>query len=250
MANDIEGSVTVAAGGAALAIAVAGALLPLRAQLGGANAALLLVLVVVAAAALGGRVAGVATGLAAALAFNFLYSPPYLTLRIESGRDIVSTGLIVVVGLAVGELAVARNRQSATRRSHLHSMRSLEGLGAMVSAGRSASEVWEATQQALVENLNVLGATFVEGDTDSGLPCLERDGRIDLPNRKYRSDGFTLPETGVVIAVDADGMHFGNVVLEPDPEVGITREQRRTAVAIVDQFAIALRQQRGATERR
>jgi hypothetical protein len=39
----------------------------------------------------------------------------------------------------------------------------------------------------------------------------------------------------------------GNVLLDPNPEVGVTREQRRTAVAIVDQLAIALRNGGGAT---
>ena len=99
-------SIVAGAGFAALAIGVAAALVPLRDRLGSANAALLLVLVVIAAAAVGGRVAGVASAVTASLAFNFFFTEPYLTLRIHSGRDVVTTALILVVGLAVGQLGV------------------------------------------------------------------------------------------------------------------------------------------------
>ena len=153
MKNNMDDSVAVAAGGAALAIAVAAVLVPLRDELGSANMALLLVLVVVAAAAFGGRVAGVATALAASLSFNFLYTKPYLTLRIHSGRDVVTTALILIVGFAVGELGVARSRQSDTRRSHLHSMHSLEEVGALVSARAPSDDVWIAVRRALLQTL-------------------------------------------------------------------------------------------------
>ena len=58
-------SVGASAGFAALAIGVAAALVPLRDELGSANAALLLVMIVVAAAAVSGRVGGVVTGVVA-----------------------------------------------------------------------------------------------------------------------------------------------------------------------------------------
>ena len=240
MSNNSEESAAVATGGAGLALAVAAVLVPLRGELGSTNVALLLVLVVVGAAALGGRVAGVVTGLAASLAFNFLYTKPYLTLRIHSGRDVLSTVLIVAVGLAVGELGVARLRQSATRRSHLRSMHSLEAVGALVSAGAPTDEVWLETRRALIETLSLTDATYERGLADQAMPRIERDGRVDLQQRKYRGNGFALPERGVVMVVEASGVQVGTVVLAPNPEIGVTREQRRTAVAIVDQFAIAV----------
>jgi K+-sensing histidine kinase KdpD len=242
-----EESAAVAAGGAALAIAVAAALVPLRNELGSANTALLLVLVVVGAAALGGRVAGVATGISASLAFNFLYTKPYLTLRIHSGRDVLTTGLIVVVGFAVGDLGVARARQSATRRSHLRALHSLESVGSLVSAGAPIDEIWLATEGALIETLGVKHATFQTVDPDAAVSRIQRDGRLDVPQRRYRGDGFALPASGAVLIVETDGVRVGNVLLDPNPEVGVTREQRRTAVAIVDQLAIALRNGGGAT---
>ena len=79
-------------------------------------------------------------------------------------------------------------------------------------------------------------------DVDAALPRIESDGRVDLPDKKYRGNGFVLP-AGVVLVAEADGVRLATVVLDPDPECGVTREQRRSAVAIVDLLAIALREQ-------
>ena len=239
MTRDRGDSVGVAAAFACLSIGTAAALVPLRDQLGGANAALVLVLVVVCGAAIGGRTAGASTAIAAALSFNFFYTKPYLTLRIHSGRDVLTVGLLLAAGLAVGELAAARSRQSLTRRSHLQSMRSLESVGALVTAGASTEVVWAASRDALIAALGVRDATFGAGTQLSALPIIERDGRVQVTHHRFLGAGFALPDEGVVVNVEADGTHLGQITLLTDPNVGVTREQRRAAIAIADQFAIA-----------
>ncbi|MGB8858257.1 MAG: DUF4118 domain-containing protein [Ilumatobacteraceae bacterium] len=234
-------SIGLGVGFAGLAVGLAAAMVPLRDQLGSANAALVLVLVVVAAATVGGRTAGAITALTSSLAFNFCFTKPYLTLRVNSAKDILTVLLILGVGLAVGELGVARSRQSATRRSHLRSMRSLEQIGALVTTGADAGAVWPSVRDALVESLTLSSARFEAGSPTLLLPVLERDGRIDIADKHYFGDGFALPPLGAVVNVEADGQHLGQIVLEPNPNVGVTREQRRAAVAIADQFAIAVR---------
>jgi K+-sensing histidine kinase KdpD len=231
----------IGAGFAALAIIVAAAMVPLRDRVGSANMALVLVLVVIGAAATGGRVAGAITAITASLSFNFFYTKPYMDLRVHAMRDVLTVVLILAVGLAVGELGVARSRQSATRRSHLASMRSLEQVGALVSAGAEPDEVWPATRDALISLLRVRAASFEALPSRSGLPEIERDGRIEVADKRYRGDGFALPDGGVALPVEAAGTRIGQIILDPDPEAGVTREQRRTAVALADQFAIALR---------
>lgn len=224
-----------------MAIIVAAVMVPLRDRVGSANMALVLVLVVIGAAAAGGRVAGAIAAVTASLSFNFFYTKPYLNLRVHAMRDVLTVVLILTVGLAVGELGVARSRQSATRRSHLASMRSLEQVGALVSSGARAEEVWPATRDALIALLKVRNAIFEPFPSHSRIPEIERDGRIDVADKRYRGDGFALPDGGVAVPVEAAGTRIGQIVLDPDPEVGVTREQRRAAVALADQFAIALR---------
>jgi K+-sensing histidine kinase KdpD len=240
MDTDTGDSLAVGAGFAALAVGTAAALVPLRTTLGAANIALIMVLVVVVAAALGGRIGGAISAVAAAIAFNFFHTKPYLTVRIDHPRDMATVLLILAVGVAVGELGVARARQSATRRSHLRSIRSLEEVGALVSAGAPAESVWPAVRDALVTTLSLRSARF-DAHVHHPIPVVERDGRVEVTHRRYVGDGFALPETGAALNVSSDGEFLGQIVLLPDSAVGVSREQRRAAVAIADQFAIALK---------
>ena len=193
--TDKGDSLAVGAGCAALAIGAAAALVPLRTTLGAANIALIMVLVVVLAAALGGRVGGAVTAVAASIAFNFFHTKPYLTVRIDHPRDMATVLLILAVGVAVGELGVARARQSATRRSHLRSIRSLEEVGALVSAGSPVESVWPAVRDALVTTLGLRRARF-DAYVHHPIPVIERDGRVDVTRRRYVGDGFALARHG------------------------------------------------------
>jgi K+-sensing histidine kinase KdpD len=233
-------SLVVTAGFAALSIGVAAALVPLRTSLGQANIALIVALVVVVAATLGGRVAGAGVGLIGAISFNFFHTQPYLTVRVNDAKDMITVGLILVVGLVVGELGVARSRQSATRRSHLRSMRSLEDVGALVSSGAPAEDVWPLVREGLVATLGVRTVRF-DAATHHSLPVIEHDGTLDVSHRRYMGEGFALPHTGAALNVATDGVFMGQIVLLPDDEVGVTREQRRAAAALADQFGISLK---------
>ncbi|MEQ1873017.1 MAG: DUF4118 domain-containing protein [Ilumatobacteraceae bacterium] len=243
MKRDLTESTGLAAGFACITIAVAGAFVAVREELGSANAALILMLVVIGAATVGGRLSGGAAAVTAALSFNFFYTEPYLTLRIHSGRDVLTTGLLLIAGLAVGEVGTARSRQSAARQSNLRSMRALESVGALVTSGASADAVWSSSRDELIASLGVKEATFERGEQRKQLPVIERDGRIDVRHHRFLGDGFALPREGAVIDVEADGAHLGQISLVTNPAVSVTREQRRAAVAIADQFAIALKQE-------
>ena len=114
-------SVEVGAVGLVAAVAVAAALSPLRSHIGQASAALSLVLVVIGAAALGGRIAAAVTSAAAALGFNFFHVPPVHSFHIAATSAVVTSVLMIAVGVAVGELAdrnprdVPGRKEGATR---------------------------------------------------------------------------------------------------------------------------------------
>jgi Domain of unknown function (DUF4118) len=92
--------------GSILAMLVALVLVPVRSDIGLASIALALVLVVVGAAAMGGRIAAAVTSAAAALSFNFLHTAPLYTFHIAETSNIVTSVLMIVIGISVGEVAV------------------------------------------------------------------------------------------------------------------------------------------------
>jgi len=104
--------------GAVLLPIVVGAVLGLlRDTMDPSTAAMVLVLPVVAAAATGDRIAGVLAALAAAGSFDFFLTEPFYSLSIHRQADLELAVALVVVGLAVTEIALwGRRQQAAAQR--------------------------------------------------------------------------------------------------------------------------------------
>src|SRR5438874_13172847 len=95
-----------AALGSLSSLFAAALLVGVRGEIANANVALVLVVCIVLGAVTGGRAAGVAAALVAAASFDFFHTRPYNSLKMTDGNDIIATLLLLVVGLAVGEIAV------------------------------------------------------------------------------------------------------------------------------------------------
>jgi K+-sensing histidine kinase KdpD len=235
-----ESSVMVAAAGVGVVIAVAGLLVSVRDWLGADNVALVLVVVIVGAAVLGGRLAGVLTSIAAAFAFDYFHTQPFYNLRINDHEDIITAVLLLIVGLCVGELAVRRNAAKREVEMHAKGASHLEVVAAVVAAGADLDEVWPVVRQALVEQLDLADCRFVPFAPTSSLTIIERDGQISSPHLQWvHGGGFALPAEGVAVPVVNEGRPLGRLVLVPQAGHGTTKPQRRVAVALADQLAVA-----------
>src|SRR4051812_30764481 len=102
------GSAVVAALVAPLILSVL--LLPVRSSFLNADVALALVVVVVAVAASGNRLAGALAALSAAVWFDFFFTRPYERFTITKAADIETAVLLLLVGLAVSQLAARARR--------------------------------------------------------------------------------------------------------------------------------------------
>src|SRR3954469_23117919 len=99
-----------------LPILVGALLVLVRDETANANLALIMVLSVVVAAAVGGRGPGVLAAFIATLSFDFFLTKPYLTLTIDSADDVETTLILLVIGLAVGSIAVSARRAHRAAR--------------------------------------------------------------------------------------------------------------------------------------
>ena len=139
-------------------VVVAAALIPWRDDLVSTNIALLLVVVVVAVAATGHRAAAALAALVAAGAFNFFHTQPYYSLRINSSDDVETAVLLLVVGLAVAELAVrGQTGTGGWPNGVAATSRALQGLGALVAQGEDADYVLLAAEAELTQLLQLAG---------------------------------------------------------------------------------------------
>lgn len=235
--------ITYAVGGL-LPIAIAAAMVGLRSEVAATNAALVLVFVVVGTAAFGGRGPAALSAVIAAVSYEFFFTKPYNSLRIDSADDVETTLILLAIGLAVGQLAVhARHtRHVASRgRDELASMRRV---AERVSAGANERELIDLVVAEVTVLLSLVGCRFEIEATGPVLPVLERSGRIETPHRRVGPDGeLALPPLGVRLPVVGDGHQVGSLVLDPDPNLGVTVEARLVAVALADQLGAAIAHQ-------
>src|SRR5580700_10379690 len=117
-------------------LALTAIVVPLRASVANTDAALALILVIVAVAAAGYRPAGYLAAASAAAWFDFFLTRPYERFAINSRADIETTVLLLVIGVAVTEIAVWGRRQhaAASRRAGY-----LDGINAAAQAAASGS---------------------------------------------------------------------------------------------------------------
>jgi hypothetical protein len=225
---------------AALLVPVAGAavLTLVRGGVNSSTAAMLLVLAVVAAAATGDRVAGVIAALSAAGSFDFFLTEPYYSFSIHQREDLELAVVLVVVGLAVTEIALwGRRQQSAALRRAGY----IQGLAELLDlpAGTSADSHARAIAQAISNTLGADGTQWVPGPPTSGDAVVDPDGSVRAGGATLPADRVGLPTEGyTALPVRRSGHVLGHFrVTASTRVVRPTAEQLRVALLLADRMA-------------
>jgi hypothetical protein len=224
---------------AVLPLALTAALVPLRDDVANTSLALLLVLVVTGAAVTG-RWAGLAAAVSSAVWFNFFWTEPYQTLVITSRADIETAVLLVLVGVAITEIAAWVRRQQAAASREAGFRDGIVAAAEAVASGDSPSTVIDSVSAQLVSLLDLERCRF---DYGTGLdhPRLEHDGSVMWRRRRVDVDaeGFP-PDRPTELLVESGGAFRGRFLLHPRPGGRPTRAHRLVAAALADQVGAAL----------
>ena len=239
--------------GAVVAVVAAGLLGAARDHVGSTSSALVLAIVVVFAASVGGRLAGVVTSVAAALSFNFFLIPPYYTLRIDAGSDVVAVLLLAFIGVVVGRGAERRSLVGERAVDDAAAIDALTRMATRVTDGRSRSELWDELHATLGLLVGATDVRLIDGLDDihlSTIPSLNADGGLWFPRTesrgpvvrqlRYTSKGLSIASSEIlIVGSPASARQSTGVVLTIDPEVGSTIGRRAAAVALVRLWASA-----------
>lgn len=143
-------------------------------------------LLVLAVSGAYGAVAGLSTGLASALAFNWFFLPPTQTFTIGDGRNWIALVVFAVTAVVTSRLAGGyrqRRRESEARRRDAELLTDLAGTAlAQLGAGSPGPDVTAAAARAL----GVTGCTF-------DLPADTVAGGQPAIRLRPSPDGFTVP---------------------------------------------------------
>jgi K+-sensing histidine kinase KdpD len=223
-------------------LALTAILIPFRLHFPNTDAALALLLLVVAVAAAGSRLAGWLAAASAAAWFDFFLTAPYERFSITTAVNIETTVLLLVIGVAVTEIAAWGRRQhvAASRRSGY-----LEGINSAARAaalGESPPALIDRLCVSLTQLLGLRSCQFQYGMAGLAGPArLDRDGRVWLGGEPWDVAAAGLPAgPGTELLVESGGWLQGRFLLQGEPDTRPTREQLLVAVAFADQVGAAL----------
>jgi hypothetical protein len=221
-------------------LVVAAVLLPLRGSVANTDVALLLVLVVLGVASTGHRLAGLLAAVSAAVCFDFFWTQPYQTLRIVTRADVETAVLLLLVGVAVTEIAAWGWRQHAAAGREAGFRDGILTTAEGVATGDSPSVVIDRVCEQLVELLGLQRCHF---DYGTGLdhPRLRHDGTVVWRHRTLDVDATGLPEDRPTeLIVESGGQFRGRFLLTPRDDARPAPDERLVAVALADQVGAAL----------
>ena len=213
-----------------------------RDSIANTNAALVLVLLIVAAAATGVRAAGLAAAVSSAVWFDYFLTVPYTQFAITDPADVETDVLLLLVGVAVTEIALWGRRQQARASRERGYLDGVLTTAASVGAGRSsARSLIESVSELITEVLQIDECRFDTG-TESVLATLNDDATMTYDGRPYDVRRNGLPtDTAIALRVQSAGVSRGRFLLTATSRVvRPTVEQLRVVVALSDQVGAAL----------
>jgi K+-sensing histidine kinase KdpD len=157
----------------------AAALVGVRGDIQNANVALILVLWILVGAVTGGRLSAVISAFLAAIAFDFFHTKPYNSLKISDGNDVLTTALLLAVGLAIGEIAIRAQRIHAKHDDEQRQLQRMQRVAGLAAGGEGVDDLLLAVTAELIETLDLQNAWFERPPFIAGLPKLERTGVIE-----------------------------------------------------------------------
>ncbi len=208
-----------AAVAAALAgpLAAAAILLPFRASWSNTNVALLLVVVVVAVAAIGSKLAGALAAVWAAACFDFFFTLPYYRLTIRSSSDVTTFLLLLVVGVAVSQLAARARRLKVIAITDAAYLAQIHETASMGNSARSPDVVVDHVREQLISLLDLETCRFEYGSLLGHPPRLEPDGTVMVGRSRWDIELSGLPGDEVELRTFGNGQYYGRFMMKPAP---------------------------------
>jgi Domain of unknown function (DUF4118) len=214
-------------------LAAAAILLPFRASWPNTAVALLLVVVVLAVAAIGNRAAAAIAAIGAAVWFDFFFTLPYERFTIRSSADVTTFVLLLVVGVAVSQLAAYARRLKVVAITDAGYLAQIHQTASLTQTAKSPDDVVDRVRQQLAGLLDLQACRFEYGALGHP-PRLEPDGTVLAGRGRWDVEKAGLPEE-IELRVFGNGQYFGRFMMRPKPGSRPSLQARLVAVTLADQ---------------
>jgi hypothetical protein len=224
-----------AAAAVLLPLAVAAILIPLRSSWSNTNVALVLVVAVVAVAAMGNRWAGALAAVSAAAWFDFFFTVPYYRFTISRADDIRTAVLLLVVGLAVSQIAARARQLKVLAITDARYLAEIHETAELAHSARTPDVVVDHVRDQLINVLDLAACRFEYGSLLGHPPRLEADGSIMVGRHRQDVEDGGLPAAEIELRTFGNGQYYGRFMLKPKPDSRPSLQARLVAVTLADQ---------------
>ncbi|HVU30520.1 MAG TPA: DUF4118 domain-containing protein [Sphingomicrobium sp.] len=218
---------------------------------------------VLAAATFWGIGPGLVAGLAAALAYNFFFTQPVHTFRIDRVTDIVTVAILLIVALVASRLAAGIREQARLAAAHAARNATIAGFARRLLSSSTEEQICATAS----EELHVLfgcNATLVGGSPEPRMITVVPSGGRLTPSdlaaaaltlQTGQSAGRATPRIQPAEwqfhAVRSGGTNIAAVGLARDDGAPpVDEDQLRLLTNLLDQLALALERARAEADRR
>ena len=209
-----------------------------------AAAALVLVLLVVAAAATGDRIAGIVAALSSGVGFDVFLTEPYGQFTIKDRNDVEVTVLLVLVGIAVTEIALWGRRQEARASRRAGYLDGVLGTSQIIAVPQPSPHILiDHVAQQIAKVLDIDECQFVPGVGPGPQDAsLDHDGNVTSRGHRINveRDGLPTDERIGLVVRQGDHVHGQFLLTAATRVVRPSVEQLRVAVLLADQVGAAL----------
>jgi hypothetical protein len=224
-------------------LGVTAALIPLRNHVAAADIALLLALVILLAATLGGRLVGVVAAVEASLAFDLFFTQPYNSLRINRAEDIETAVLMLIVGVAIGEIVTRAKRDRFAAHLTRSNLERVSRITELAAGGEPPGRLIRVARRELMELLDLNDAEFERPPFFDALPRLGHSGLSIPPTLGIDPAADARRATRIELPIWSEGLEIGRFALTlADDATGLefAPEARASALALADRLGVAL----------
>ena len=209
------------------------AMVPIRAHLAIATAALVLVVPVVAGVVVGGLVAGLASVIAGFFIYDYFFVPPYGSLTVGASQNWVALAVFVLVMALVARVVAGLDQAREASRWREANARHLLDLSELLLADNSASQLAETIVNWAHDTLGLDGVALLlpvddrlEVTASSGTPLvaeelerLQPEAQLPVPLSTGTSDDVVQ-----TLALASSGRPVGLLVMRNVPADPTVRE--------------------------
>jgi two-component system sensor histidine kinase KdpD len=218
---------------------------------------------VLGAAALWGLGPGLAAGIASALAYNFFFTEPVHTLRIDRVADVVTVTVLLIVALVTGRLAAGIRKQARIADAHAARNAVIAGFARRLLSCSAEEDIGRVTCEEL-RRLFDCNSVIVSGLPAPEIVAMAPDGNrltpsdiaaavlaIDSAEPAGRGTGRFQPAEWVFHPIQSGAATLAAAGLARDDGVpAVSPDNSELLGSLLDQVALALERARLEAEAR